>query len=126
MRLLNLPSEVLSLVESGDISAGHARALITSPDPVGLARQVMAKGLSVRETERLARTVAAPRDSKTPSGPEKDADTRRLESDLTAALGMRVRIDHKPETGGGSLSVSYRDLDQLDELCRRLSLSDIS
>ena len=120
MRLLGLPEEVLTFVERGDLSAGHARAMITAPDPLTLAREVIAKGLSVRDTERLARTVNAPKTRQTTEVERKDADTRRIEGDLTAALGMRVRIDHKAD-GGGTVTVSYRDLEQLDDLCRLLS-----
>ena len=119
LRLLSLPEEVLDLVRSGRLTAGHARALITTPDPARLAREVLAKDLSVRETERLA---SGPRPArKTVAVPDKDADTRALERDLGATLGMTVSIAHGPGGDGGTLSVRYRSLDQLDELCRRLA-----
>ncbi|MDP3339176.1 ParB/RepB/Spo0J family partition protein [Frigidibacter sp.] len=122
LRLLNLPQPVLDHVREGRLTAGHARALITTDNPVELAAQVIARGLSVRETESLAKrpaapTQAAPRKSQ---APEKDADTRVLELDLSATIGMKVQIDHKGEQGG-SLSIAYRTLDDLDELCRALS-----
>lgn len=120
LRLLSLPDEVQTWVREGQLTAGHARALITSGDPAGLARQVIAKGLSVRETERLAksaaaRSSAAPRARVTP----KDADTRVLEQDLSANLGMAVVIDHKGHDGG-RVTISYKTLEQLDELCQLL------
>jgi ParB family chromosome partitioning protein len=121
LRLLNLPEEVQRHLREGQLSAGHARALITTPDPVALARQVIAKGLSVRETEALARKAADPKPKPAPAAgrAEKDADTRALEGDLTATLGMAVAIEHKGQDGG-VVTIRYRDLDQLDRLCQRL------
>ena len=120
LRLLTLPDEVQRHLREGRLSAGHARALITTPDPAALARQVIAKGLSVRETEALARKAADPKPKAPASGrAEKDADTRALEGDLTATLGMAVSIEHKGQDGG-VVTIRYRDLDQLDRLCQRL------
>ena len=124
MRLLNLPEEILGLVEEAKLSAGHARALLTASDPMGLAREIMAKGLSVRETERRAKTTTQPVRNTDRSRPEKDADTRRLEADLAATLKMRVQINHGSD-GRGSVTVGYRDLDQLDEICRLLSRTEL-
>ncbi|SEC66447.1 ParB/RepB/Spo0J family partition protein [Rhodobacter sp. 24-YEA-8] len=124
LRLLNLPGDVQKMVREGALSAGHARALITAPDPLRLAQTVIARGLSVRETEKLAREALEPTKS-TPSEQvsaresTKDADTRALEGDLSAQLGMTVRIDHKGQ--GGNLVISYRDLEELDLLCQLLS-----
>lgn len=122
LRLLNLPEPVLDHLREGRLSAGHARALITTDNPVELASQVIARGLSVRETEALAKGPAKPASTapRRASAPEKDADTRVLEQDLSATIGMKVQIDHKGEQGG-SLTVAYRTLDDLDELCRALS-----
>lgn len=124
MRLLQLPDEVLSYLRGGKLTAGHARALITSPNAGELARKIIAKGLSVREAERLAK---AP--EKGPARPkatqEKDADTRALEQDLSANLGMKVRIDHRSVDGDGVMTIQYRSLDDLDELCRVLSVSPL-
>lgn len=124
LRLLNLPGDVQKMVREGALSAGHARALITAPDPLRLAQTVIARGLSVRETEKLAREALEP--TKSTSSEQvsarestKDADTRALEGDLSAQLGMTVRIDHKGQ--GGSLVISYRDLEELDLLCQLLS-----
>lgn len=122
LRLLNLPEDVQALLREGHISAGHARALITSTDPSALARHVVDKGLSVRETEKLvkgnAERAARPRSVK-PS--EKDADTRSLESDLSASLGMPVQIEHLAGGESGVISIRYASLEDLDNLCRALS-----
>ncbi|SEL03411.1 ParB/RepB/Spo0J family partition protein [Pacificibacter marinus] len=124
MRLLQLPDDVQTFVVSGDLSAGHARALITSENPSELARIVVKKGLSVRDTEKLAKQEKMPSSPKTrvvkPTG-EKDADTRALESDLSAAIGMSVSIAHKSGSESGILSINYKDLDDLDALCQMLS-----
>ncbi len=120
LRLLSLPAEVQAWLREGKLTAGHARALITSDDPVALARQVIARGLSVRETEQLAKTAGAKsRTAPTRRRAEKDADTRVLEQDLSANLGMAVVIDHQGHDGG-RITVSYKTLDQLDELCQLL------
>lgn len=124
VRLLNLPEEVQEFVRDGKLSAGHARALITSEDPVSLAKRVISGGLSVREAEKLAKspqkvTEAAPKAPRAKA--EKDADTRALEGDLSANLGMKVMIDHQAGQESGKLTISYNNLEQLDEVCRRLS-----
>ncbi len=126
VRLLHLPEDVQELVQKGELTAGHARALITSDDPSGLARKIVKGGLSVRATEALVKKAAigetptAKRGSRM-SQAEKDADTRALEADLSAALGMHVSIDHKSDGNSGSLTISYKSLDQLDDLCGLLS-----
>ncbi|NBE07314.1 ParB/RepB/Spo0J family partition protein [Paragemmobacter ruber] len=124
LRLLNLPEDVQAHVRDGKLSAGHARALITAPNASELARQVITRNLSVRETENLTRNSDQKGRGKT-SGPrpksDKDADTRALENDLSANLNMRVTIDHGGAGDGGTLSIRYRDLDDLDLLCRVLS-----
>ena len=122
MRLLKLPDVVQDMLRDGRLSAGHARALINAEDPAALAAQVVKSGLSVRETERLAKAAkpdAAPRTAK--AAPVKDADTRALEGDLTAALGLYVQIDHATGDEGGQVSIRYKSLDQLDRLCSLLS-----
>lgn len=125
MRLLQLPQDVQELVQRKDLSAGHARALITSEDPSALAKKVVKGGLSVRATEALVRKETAGERPKTakPARPksEKDADTRALEKDLAAWIKMKVSIDHKPGTEGGSVTIEYENLDQLDDLCGLLS-----
>lgn len=126
VRLLGLPEDVLAYLRDGRLSAGHARALITSDDPSALASQVVKKGLSVRETEKLAKKdggnifsdEGAP---KKKPGAQKDADTKALEDDLAANLGMKVALNHKPGQENGSMTISYESLDQLDDLCRKLT-----
>ncbi|MEO0363436.1 MAG: ParB/RepB/Spo0J family partition protein, partial [Pseudomonadota bacterium] len=119
LRLLSLPEEVRALLASGKLSAGHARALVTAEDPAGLARRVVAEGLTVRQTEELARKAAQPAKS-APVSEGKDADTKALEGDLSAALGLKVQIGHKSD-GKGVVTIAYRSLDDLDNLCRLLS-----
>lgn len=127
VRLLHLPEEVQTYLRDGKLSAGHARALITAEDPAALARKVIKKNLSVRETEKLARADSN-KDSSRSSGKaagsgqsSKDADTRMLEEDLSAGLGMKVAINHRPGQENGQIVISYGDLEQLDNLCRMLS-----
>jgi ParB family chromosome partitioning protein len=125
LRLLALPEDVQGYVKNGALSAGHARALITTPNPSVLARQVVERSLSVRETEALVRKAAQPEVKPAPRAgrqDHKDADTRALEADLSANLGMLVRIDHGSAGDGGKVTISYRTLDDLDLLCRALSL----
>ena len=122
LRLLNLPDEVQDMVVEGALTAGHARALVTAEDPIGLGKQIAAKGLSVRDAERLAKgPKPAAKSSKPAVKTEKDADTRALEGDLSAAMGMKVTIDHKPGGESGVVTIRYADLDQLDDICGKLS-----
>lgn len=124
LRLLTLPEDVQTFVRDGKLSAGHARALITSPNPSALARRVISQGLSVRETERLAKAISGKpqqRKATAPGGQEKDADTKALEADLSANLKMSVRIAHEPGGETGIISIRYNTLDDLDLLCRVLS-----
>jgi ParB family chromosome partitioning protein len=120
MRLLALPDPVKGMVEKGQLSAGHARALLTAADPVGLARQVTEKGLNVRQTERLAGSEAK---AKPVAGGRprsaKDADTAALERDLSALLGVKVAI--RPMGKGGELTIAYGSLEQLDDILSRLT-----
>ena len=129
LRLLTLPDSVQDLVRQGKLSAGHARALIGHDDAAALAQQVVNKGLSVRAVEELMRKPAAKTaESSAPARPlnlEKDADTRALESDLSANLKMGVTITHGAH-GGGTVSISYQDLDELDRICRLISSADFS
>ena len=127
MRLLQLPRDVQDMLVGGKLSAGHARALITSDDPSALAKQVVQQGLSVRATEALAKKKDGGNSSPSSRGKssmkEKDADTKALESDLSAALGLTVSVDHKAGGESGQVSIKYVSLDQLDEICRILSIS---
>lgn len=124
LRLLLLPNSVQELLRDGSLTAGHARALITSQNPEELAVQVVKRGLSVRETERLARPADTGPAVNKPRGNrrgKKDADTAAIEADLSANLGMEVVIDHGVTGEGGLLSVRYMTLDDLDRLCEVLS-----
>lgn len=121
LRLLNLPSEVLEYLQDGRISAGHARTLVPADDPVALAREIISKGLSVRQAEALAKAKKPGATQKRRLKPAKDADTRAIENDLTAHLGVKVTIDHKAGGQSGELRIRYSDLEQLDGLCQLLS-----
>ncbi|MBE9475682.1 MAG: ParB/RepB/Spo0J family partition protein [Proteobacteria bacterium] len=126
LRLLQLPTDVLNMLRAGDLSSGHARALITAENPSKLAAIVVAKGLSVRETERLAKMIgttdtAARRVKRAAMHETKDADTVVLENDLAANLDMNVSIDHVEGGSSGGITISYKTLDQLDALCQLLS-----
>lgn len=129
MRLLQLPDDVIEHLADGRLSTGHARALITSDHASELAKQIVSRGLSVRDTERLVKKAAqgeaAPK-AKSASRPkdDKDADTKALEGDLSAALGMKVAVEHKEGTEQGKIVISYNNLDQLDDICRRLSATE--
>ena len=123
VRLLNLPMSVQEMVADHALSSGHARALITAKEPEVLAKQVVAKGLSVRETERLANELSDKPKKKKSAGSVKtgkDADTLALESDLSNTLGMAVSIDSK-DGKSGKVSISFKNLDQLDSLLKVLS-----
>lgn len=121
MRLLTLPEAVLKQVEAGLLSAGHARALVPAQNAVSLAEKIIKDGLSVRDTERLVKGDH-PRLLKTRLAEEgKDADTTALERDLSAQLSMGVRITHRDVTGAGRMTITYRNLDQLDRLCAILA-----
>ncbi|OCP37290.1 ParB/RepB/Spo0J family partition protein [Ensifer sp. LC163] len=122
LRLLKLPEPVRDMLSDGSLSAGHARALIPTSDPATLARSIVAKGLSVRDAERMAqhdiRAQNDPNYAKTARRDEKDADTLALERTLSDSLGLEVTVSHK--ASGGHLRISYKTLDQLEEICRLL------
>ncbi len=117
MRLLGLPDLIKEMIERGDLTAGHARALLNAPDAIALAQQVVEGGLNVRQTERLAQAPKAR--GAAPAAPAKDADTLALEHDLALKLGLKVTINHR--AGGGELVLRYENLAQLDDLVQRLS-----
>lgn len=121
VRLLSLPASVQALVTDGRLSAGHARALVGHPNADELAAEIVRKGLSVRETEKLTKSTKtpAPRSKSTPAA--KDADTVQIENDLSAQLGMKVTITHAAGQEHGQVILNYRDLEQLDDLLRLLS-----
>ncbi|HPE33135.1 MAG TPA: chromosome partitioning protein ParB, partial [Parvularculaceae bacterium] len=134
LRLLALPAKAFDALEQGTITPGHARAILAAPKPEVLLEVILQDGLSVRDTEQFLKHLTAPDSVEAParsskggaapapkkaSGGKKDADTRALESDLAAALGLEVEIDHGSK-GAGAVTIRYLDLDQLDDICRRL------
>lgn len=120
LRLLKLPEPVRDMLAGGELSAGHARALVSTSDPASLARTIVAKGMSVRDAERLAQNDIKAQSEPPPvqKSKEKDSDTLALERTLTDALGLEVKINHKG--GGGQIRIEYRTLEQLEEVCRLL------
>lgn len=122
VRLLTLPDTVLSYLADGRLSAGHARTLVGHPDAEKLAAEIVKKGLSVRNAEKLVKSTKfrAPK-KKTVRASTKDADTIQIESDLSAQLGMKVNIDHAAGKENGQVVLHYRDLEQLDDVLRLLS-----
>lgn len=125
LRLLDLPASIREAVAEGTLSMGHARAIAGAADPAALADEVIAKGLSVREAESLARKVRTPprdrRPIETKAAP--DGDIQALERQLGDLLGLRVRIAHRGQQG--EVTISYGSLDQLDLICQRLSAEGI-
>ncbi|MCM2294392.1 ParB/RepB/Spo0J family partition protein [Allorhizobium sp. BGMRC 0089] len=120
LRLLKLPDPVRDMLADGSLSAGHARALVSTSDPVGLARQIVSKGLSVRDAERLAQNDIKGLGAAKPASAAstKDSDTIALERSLSDRLGLDVSINHK--ASGGQIRISYKTLEQLEEICRLL------
>ena len=122
VRLLSLPNSVQNLLADGRLSAGHARTIVGHPEADRLAVEIVNKGLSVRDTEKLAKSLKAPKRAKLSKRPTaKDADTLQIEGDLSAHLGMKVSISHAAGKESGQVVLNYRDLEQLDDLLRLLS-----
>ena len=119
LRLLRLPQDVRDMLSRGELTAGHARTLITADDPAGLAPRIVGAGLSVREAEALSQRGSAPRRKPAGEHREKDSDTVALEKRLSDVLGLAVSIDHREE--GGRIEIRYRTLEQLDAICARLT-----
>ena len=120
LRLLKLPREVRELVSSGQLTAGHARTLITAEDPAALAQQIIARGLSVREAEALSQRKPAPKSAAGDVPPPRDADIVALEKQLSDATGFSVQIHNKPKSESGHVEIRYRTLEQLDAILSRL------
>jgi ParB family chromosome partitioning protein len=114
IRLLSLPKSVRNLLESGVLSPGHARALLALPDPAPAAEEVVSRGLNVRATEALVRRRVSRPATATPAPQPRDPNTAALEWELTDALGLKVMIANK--AGGGTVTIEYSDLDQLDRV----------
>ena len=124
LRLLDLPSGVQDKVVDGTLSMGHARAILGAPDPAAVAEEVIAKGLSVRQTEALARRRRGDETRterrRTAPAPTGSADIQALEQQLADLLGLKVRIAFHPD-GHGAITLDYSTLEQLDMVCQRLS-----
>lgn len=121
LRLLKLPDPVRDMLAAGSLSAGHARALVSTSDPASLARTIVSKGMSVRDAERLAQNDIKAQNDPRPAGAhrdEKDSDTLALERTLSDTLGLDVSINHRGN--GGQVRISYKTLEQLEEICRLL------
>ena len=114
LRLLNLPTAVQELLICGQLTAGHARALVTCDNPLALAKQIISLGLSVRDAERLAKNIGQKKVNNKIK--KKPADTVLLEADLSAALKMKVSINHEEGKEKGLISISYKSLDELDRI----------
>ena len=123
LRLMGLPEPIKLMLHDGALTAGHARALLTAANPIALAEKIVADGLNVRQTEALAKgeEAAALRPALTggKAGAEKDADLLSLEESLSEQLGLKVQIVTRGK--GGSLTITYKSLDQLDDVLRRLT-----
>ncbi len=124
LRLLKLPESIEAMVVEGSISAGHARALLGFDDPESVARKIVARGLNVRDVEKLAqarhrRAPAEETGPTTPKRPLHDQDTRALAKRLGAVLGLAVEI--APRGAGGEIRIRYDTHDELESLCRQLS-----
>jgi len=114
VRLIALPGEIKTMLDDGRLSAGHARALLMAEDPIILAENIVTRGLNVRDTEKLIKMQLEPKKLTLSAKVEKDADTKALEVTLRDRLGLGVLI--KPKGKSGTLTISYGNLDQLDEL----------
>ena len=129
LRLMTLPDKVKQYVVDGLLSAGHARALVGAEHAEILASEVVKRGLSVRQTEALVKGGGEEDAKSAPAKPsgsakgraEKDPNIEALENDIAAALGLKVQIGHRnPGEGPGEVKISYKTLEQLDEICWRL------
>lgn len=128
LRLLNLPASVQDRVTAGEITAGHARALLSVRDPEALVRRVVADGLSVREVEAIAAAEAEPGDTPRPGRPsgtrgERPAEVRSLEHRIARALGVGVSLRAK-NAAEGEIRIRYQSAEELEALCRRFRVSD--
>ena len=123
LRLMKLPESVRTMIGAGELSAGHARALITSQDPETLAKNIVKNGLSVRQAERLAQSEGSDPEKaqakKKRAAENENTDVKALEQQLEDLLGLKVSIGFKPD-GSGELKIKYKTLEQLDSVCRNL------
>ncbi len=120
LRLLALPKTVRAMLQDGKISAGHARALLKAENPDRLAKEIEAKSLSVRDVENRIRAEKAPKKTTATQKSVRDTNIIALERDLTNRLGLKTLIQHQ-KNGQGTLSISYQNLDQLDDVLAKLT-----
>jgi ParB family transcriptional regulator, chromosome partitioning protein len=120
MRLLGLPDDVKAMIADGRLTAGHARALVTARDPLALAQRIEREGLSVRQIESALRDEKTAKVKIAKAPRYKDANVDALEKQLSLLLGLKVMIQSDPNGDGGSLSIRYRTLDQLDDVLKKL------
>ena len=118
LRLLKLPEDVREMLANGELTAGHARTLITAKDPSYLAQQILKQGLSVRQAEALNQKRMEQKNNQPDSTPKKSSDTLALEKELSDHLGLKVSV--RDRNGSGKLEISYKNLEQLDAVCHKL------
>ncbi len=125
LRLLKLPEGIQGFVRSGEISAGHARCLVGVENAEDYVKEIISKGLSVRDAEALVQTGLKGAQGKSTKGREKDADTKAFEKELTDSLGLKVQV--KLGSGeNGELRIRYTNFEQLDEIRNRLLKKTVS
>ena len=122
LRLLSLPKSIIKFLEEGKLTSGHARALVGVKNSEFLAKKIIEEGLSVRDIENIVKKGIAQSSNKIKKDQsiKKDVDTLNLEQDLKMALGLKTVIDHNENSGGGSIIIKYKDLEQLDVFCSKI------
>jgi ParB family chromosome partitioning protein len=122
LRLLSLPESIIKFLKEGKITSGHARALVGVKNPDFLARKIIEEGLSVRNIENIVKNGIVQIDDKIKerASTKKDVDTLNLEQDIKIALGLNTTIDHNDQSGGGSILIKYKNLEQLDIFCSKI------
>jgi len=122
LRLLSLPESIIKLLKEGKLTSGHARALVGVKNSEFLAKKIVEEGLSVRDIENIVKKEIAQSNNRVKMEPaiKKDVDTLNLEQDLKIALGLKTIIDHNENSGGGSVIIKYKDLEQLDVFCSKI------
>ena len=122
LRLLSLPEGIIKLLKEGKLTSGHARALVGVKNSEFLAKKIIEEGLSVRDIENIVKKEVAQSNNRVKMEPaiKKDVDTLNLEQDLKIALGLKTIIDHNENSGGGSVIIKYKDLEQLDVFCSKI------
>ena len=122
LRLLSLPKSIIKLLKEGKLTSGHARALVGVKNSEFLAKKIIEEGLSVRDIENIVKKEIIQSNNRVKMEPaiKKDVDTLNLEQDLKIALGLKTIIDHNENSGGGSVIIKYKDLEQLDVFCSKI------